>query len=217
MDFKIHIKYADTNNQFADMFTKGNFTCDEWNHLLLLFNIMKFSMFSCSQFLSSTKSNAMSRRAQQRRTGEELVVAKSRPVSLISRSLSANQSAMLDSGTLHSSGWIFDLTSTEKSGRDSTENSASSSQVWHRGDYPLSINGKSVREMNQRSSTRKSGPDLQNQLTEVKLNHHNLEISNTRYVEKVFADVRQKLNRQEDDQTVVDQKVNVLIWRFFML
>ena len=31
---KIQIKYIDTKNQLADMLTKGNFTRDEWNHLL---------------------------------------------------------------------------------------------------------------------------------------------------------------------------------------
>ena len=31
---KIQIKYVDTKNQLADMLTKGNFTRDEWNHLL---------------------------------------------------------------------------------------------------------------------------------------------------------------------------------------
>ena len=47
---KIQIKYVDTKNQPADMLTKGSFTRDEWNHLLRLFNIMNFSMFSCSHF-----------------------------------------------------------------------------------------------------------------------------------------------------------------------
>ena len=34
LDPKIQIKYIDTKNQLADMLTKGNFTRDEWNHLL---------------------------------------------------------------------------------------------------------------------------------------------------------------------------------------
>ena len=38
-DPKIQIIYIDTKNQLADMLTKGNFTRDEWNHLLCLFNI----------------------------------------------------------------------------------------------------------------------------------------------------------------------------------
>ena len=34
LDAKIQIKYTDTKNQLADILTKGNFTRDEWNHLL---------------------------------------------------------------------------------------------------------------------------------------------------------------------------------------
>ena len=36
LDPKIQIKYIDTKNQLADILTKGNFTRDEWNHLLHL-------------------------------------------------------------------------------------------------------------------------------------------------------------------------------------
>ena len=39
LDPKIQIKYVDTKNQLADILTKGNFTRDEWNSLLHLFNI----------------------------------------------------------------------------------------------------------------------------------------------------------------------------------
>ena len=45
---KILIKYVATKNRLADMPTKESFTRDEWNHLLLLSNIISFSMFSCS-------------------------------------------------------------------------------------------------------------------------------------------------------------------------
>ena len=34
LDPKIQIKYIDTKNQLADILTNGNFTRDEWNHLL---------------------------------------------------------------------------------------------------------------------------------------------------------------------------------------
>ena len=37
LDFKI-LKYIDTKNQLADVLTTRNFTRDEWNHLLSLFN-----------------------------------------------------------------------------------------------------------------------------------------------------------------------------------
>ena len=51
-------------NQLADILTKGNFTRDEWNHLLSLFNISHFSSTVCSEHDS----------------GEERVTAKSRPM-----------------------------------------------------------------------------------------------------------------------------------------
>ena len=56
LDPKIQIKYIDTKNQLADMLTKGNFTRDEWNHLLCLFNISHFSSTDCSE--SDVKKNA---------------------------------------------------------------------------------------------------------------------------------------------------------------
>ena len=34
LDSKIQIKYIDTKNQLADILTRGNFTRDEWDHLL---------------------------------------------------------------------------------------------------------------------------------------------------------------------------------------
>ena len=43
LDTKIQIKYIDTKNQLADMLSKGNFTRDEWNHLLCFINISHFS------------------------------------------------------------------------------------------------------------------------------------------------------------------------------
>ena len=51
LDSKIQIKYIDTKNQLADILTKGNFTRDEWNHLLCFFNISHFSSANCSEVL----------------------------------------------------------------------------------------------------------------------------------------------------------------------
>ena len=77
LDPKIQIKYIDTKNQLADILTKGNFTRDEWNHLLTLFNISHFSSTVCS--------DTMAKRSQHD-SGEERVTAKSRPVmNLIAR------------------------------------------------------------------------------------------------------------------------------------
>ena len=69
--------------------TKGNFTRDEWNHLLALFNISHFSSTACIA--------AMAKRAQQE-SGEGRVTAKSRPMmnltartpSFVSSSASSN-------------------------------------------------------------------------------------------------------------------------------
>ena len=77
LDLKIQIKHVDTKNQLADILTKGNFTRDEWNHLLCLFNISHFS--------SMDNVKAMSKRTQED-VGEERVTAKSKPMmNLVSR------------------------------------------------------------------------------------------------------------------------------------
>ena len=89
LDSKIQVKYIDTKNQLADILTKGNFTRDEWNHLLTLFNISHFSSTACIA--------AMAKRAQQE-SGEGRVTAKSRPMmkltartpSFVSSSASSN-------------------------------------------------------------------------------------------------------------------------------
>ena len=93
LDSKIQIKYIDAKNQLTDILTKGNFTRDEWNHLLNLFNIR----FNISHFSSTVCTAAMAKRAQQG-SGEERVTAKSRPMmnltarmpSVVSSSTSSN-------------------------------------------------------------------------------------------------------------------------------
>ena len=77
LEHKIKIKYIDTKNQLADLLTKGNFTCDEWNHLLCLFNISHFSSTDCSEVMS---------KRTEKDSGEERVTAKSKPMmNLVSR------------------------------------------------------------------------------------------------------------------------------------
>ena len=49
LDPKIQIKYIDTKNQLADILTKGNFTRDEWNHLLTLFKLAILALLTASQ------------------------------------------------------------------------------------------------------------------------------------------------------------------------
>ena len=89
LDPKIQIKYIDTKKQLADILTKGNFTRDEWNHLLNLFNISHFNSTVCSE--------AMAKRVQQD-SGEERVTAKSRPMmSLVARASSTLSSSASES------------------------------------------------------------------------------------------------------------------------
>ena len=76
LDPKIQIKYIDTKNQLADILTKGNFTRDEWNHLLCLFNIRHFSSTNCLEVMSTRT---------QEDAGEERVTSKSKPMMNLSR------------------------------------------------------------------------------------------------------------------------------------
>ena len=62
LDSKIQIKYIDTKNQLADILTKGNFTRDEWNHLLSMFNISHFSSTVCSAAMAKKASTRIRRR-----------------------------------------------------------------------------------------------------------------------------------------------------------
>ena len=71
LDPKIQIKYIDTRNQLADIYTKGNFTRDEWNHFLCLLNISHFSYTDYSEVMS---------KRTQKDAGEERVTAKSKPM-----------------------------------------------------------------------------------------------------------------------------------------
>ena len=63
LDTKIQIKYIDTKNQLADILTKRNFTRDEWNHLLCLFNI--------SHICSINNLEGMSKRTQKMQVKKE--------------------------------------------------------------------------------------------------------------------------------------------------
>ena len=77
LDSRIQIKYIDTKNQFADILIKGNFTRDEWNNLLCLFNISHFSSTDCFEVMS---------KRTQIDSEEERVTAKSKlMMNLVSR------------------------------------------------------------------------------------------------------------------------------------
>ena len=78
LDSQIQIRYIETTHQLADILTTGNFTRDEWNNLLHLFNISHFSSICCAKNSSLTRcAKTMAKRMHEQK-GEEIIVAKSK-------------------------------------------------------------------------------------------------------------------------------------------
>ena len=105
------------------MLTKGNFTRDEWNHLLCLFNFSHFSSTVCS--------DTMAKRSQQD-SGGERITAKSRPMmNLIARTPSNVSSSTSVSPEKRSHGsqdpWSSIAKKEERSGRPNKETESFSS------------------------------------------------------------------------------------------
>ena len=94
LDPKIQIKYIDTKKT-TRRHTKGNFTRDEWNHLLCLFNISHFS-YICNL-------EAMSKRTPED-AGEERVTAKSKPMMNLASRYSVRDPNVLASIALENPG-----------------------------------------------------------------------------------------------------------------
>ena len=190
---KIQIKYVDIKNQLADLLTKGNFTRDEWNHFLRLFNILS----AISNQLTN-KSKIMSKRHQEGKPGEgERVVAVS------NTGLGASNSQ----GTLGMQSYSSNRSGTEKpvaKGVESVnENTALSSQVWHQNE-------------NTRSGIGKPAAKTSKRLSETSLTHHIFQISsNVNHLEIVLSNVQQKLSRAEGDE-MLDVSVNEMIWGVFV-
>ena len=91
LDPKIRIKYVDTKNQLADILTKGNFTSDEWNHILHLFNISNFSLLCCPKTMATR---------MQEEKGEERIVAKSKPtLNLVWKTVASSSTAPTSSAS----------------------------------------------------------------------------------------------------------------------
>ena len=94
-DPKIKIKYVDSEHQLTDMLTKGNFTRDECNNLLRLFNINHFGFLCCSQNFSLTSCTETMAKRMQERKREERIVAKSKPTLKLASLVSTNLSTVL--------------------------------------------------------------------------------------------------------------------------
>ena len=82
VDSKIQIQYIDAKHQLVDIFTTGNFTRDEWNNLLHLFNISHFSSACCATNSSLTSCPKTMAKRMQEQKGEERIVAKSKSTAM---------------------------------------------------------------------------------------------------------------------------------------
>ena len=170
LDPKIQIKYIDTKNQLADMLTKGNFTRDEWNHLLCLFNISHFSSTVCSE--------AMAKRVRQD-SGEEKsqseveandesycegmevrvlgvrnlrkMIERGNPLSTVTCTLHATQGGMMTKLGLLKSGKL-----TNKTGQPAVH-----AQREARNGIRIVIGIQIILEQGERSSAKKTKNDLQ--------------------------------------------------------
>ena len=78
-DPKVQVKCVDTKHQLADILTKGNFTRDEWNSLLHLFNISHFSLFAALRISTWPAARKRWRKGCKNRKEEKGIVAKSKP------------------------------------------------------------------------------------------------------------------------------------------
>ena len=116
LDPKTQIEYVDSKNQLAEILTKGNFTRDEWNRLLHLFNI-------------------------QEDKGEERIVAKSMPtLNLVSHtaassstapsSSASNRPGMPRAPSQQGSNLIAHSAGKPAAGGSNQNDAASNSQVW---------------------------------------------------------------------------------------
>ena len=81
-DPKIQIKYIDTKHQLADILTKSNFTRDECNNLLQLFNISHFSSTCCAKNSSLISCPETMEKRMQEQKGEERSVATSKSTAM---------------------------------------------------------------------------------------------------------------------------------------
>ena len=203
LDPKIHIEYVDTKHQLADVLTKGNFTRDEWNKLLHLFNISHSSLTSCTKRMSEM---------MQEQEGEDRIVAKSKPTTMNQAFIVSTSSSSVQNPVASKSLEILkapcrtDWSSSGKlDARDFNRDAASSSQGWQK-DAVLDVRTwKLVTSGNSETE----GSD--------KIWPHNLHVS-TNYVPlmEVFSILRQRCGLGPMGQ-MKHLDVNTAIWVYFCL
>ena len=154
LDSGVQIRYVDTKHQLAEILTKGNFTRDEWNNLLHLFNISQFNSTCCAKNASlfSCITERMAKRMQEQ-PEENRIVVKFRPMAMNLTSSVDTSSSSVNSPIASRSPEILKASSRQVglSGRpdananqNSNPDAASSSPGWQMDAQLFIITGKLV-------------------------------------------------------------------------
>ena len=189
---------VDTKNQLADILTRGNIKRDEWNNLFRQSNII-FSSASCSE--------TMSKRMQQR-TGEERIVAKSKPtLNLVSQTAASSPAAPSSSASNRpemlrapsQQGSILTAKGAGKpaAGGSNQNDAAATSQVWL-SDAKTNDSARKLAAVDANQDL--SFKNVQGNLPQ-KIPKSSTTISRA-YVpllEKVYSNLRQQLKRKPED------------------
>ena len=132
---------------------------------------LSFWMCSCNHLLSNKKQSVVSKRSQEISAEEGSAVAKPRPMSLVSRNLfSAKRTPPQDSSVSNS---------MENQELDQSSVSSSTRKLVRSGESASS------------ASTRKLVRGDDNQIERTRSEFHNMQISDHRYPERVFRNLRQ--------------------------
>ena len=130
LDSKIQIRYVDAKHELADTLIKCNFTRDEWNNLLHVFNISHFSSICCAENSSLISCTKTMKRMQEQK-GEERSVAKPKTAATNLSSHVPTSSSSAKNPIAAKSPGILTATGKPDSSmrRNSKSDAASSSQV----------------------------------------------------------------------------------------
>ena len=159
LDPKIQIRYIDTKHQIADILTKGNFTRDEWNNPLHLFNISHFSSLCCAQTFSLASCTKTMAKRMPEQKGEDRIVAKSKPTTMNLACLdkffdcaeSDCSEKPANTQSFRSTGWFIGKPVANTS-QNSNPDAASSSQVWQKDAQLFISTGRLVATDNDQKS-----------------------------------------------------------------
>ena len=202
---------VDTKDQLADILTKGNFTRDEWNHLLHLFNISIFSSARRRENCGKSKPTL------------NLFPHTLASSSAVQSSSASNRPAILRASSQQGSN--LTVSARKPAAGGSNQNDAvSSSQVWLTVAKTSDSAGElAAAETNQDLSFQECARKLAAVNSEIIDEDeskwpHKYRVSRAKVprLEKVYSNLRQQLNRKPQDK-MEDLDVNTLIWRMFMI